>query len=62
MEAYEITFLSASVFALRPFVFLCTSPNFLVLWSSHRNRDGVVDIATGYELDNRGVGVRVPVV
>jgi hypothetical protein len=26
-----------------------------------RSRDGVVGIATGYELDDRGVGVRFPV-
>jgi hypothetical protein len=26
-----------------------------------RSRDSVVSIATGYELDDRGVGVRVPV-
>jgi hypothetical protein len=26
-----------------------------------RNRDSVVSIATGYGLDDRGVGVRIPV-
>jgi hypothetical protein len=27
----------------------------------HGNRDKIVDIATGYWLDDRGVGIRVPV-
>jgi hypothetical protein len=29
--------------------------------NNFRSRDSVVDIATGYRLDGRGVGVRVPV-
>jgi hypothetical protein len=29
--------------------------------SRRRRRDSAVGIATGYELDDRGVGVRVPV-
>jgi hypothetical protein len=32
-----------------------------VLHGAHRSRDSVVDIATGYGLDDRGVGVRIPV-
>jgi hypothetical protein len=31
--------------------------SYMLMW----NREGVVDIATGYGLDDRGVGVRVPV-
>jgi hypothetical protein len=30
-------------------------------WNLVRSRDSVVGIATGYGLDDRGVGVRVPV-
>jgi hypothetical protein len=42
-------------------------PVFFFVWYSlpdyagPRNRDSVVDIDTGYGLDDRGVGVRVPV-
>jgi hypothetical protein len=34
---------------------------FLSILVSDGSRDSVVGIATGYELDDRGVGVRVPV-
>jgi hypothetical protein len=34
----------------------------LGLFSDVRSRDSVVGLATGYGLDDRGVGVRVPVV
>jgi hypothetical protein len=33
----------------------------LLYVGSERNRDSVVGITTGYGLDDRGVGVRVPV-
>jgi hypothetical protein len=35
--------------------------NFLAYLFHNVRRDSAIDIATGYELDDRGVGVRVPV-
>jgi hypothetical protein len=35
--------------------------NFEMNITQERNRDSVVGIATGYGLDNGGIGVRVPV-
>jgi hypothetical protein len=35
---------------------------FRPIWITFKSRDSVVDIATSYGLDDRGVGVRVPVV
>jgi hypothetical protein len=37
------------------------NPNFTYAIECNGSRDSVVSIASGYELDSRGVGVRIPV-
>jgi hypothetical protein len=40
-----------------PYLFV---DHWMCIWKNYRSRDSVVGIATGYGLDDQGVGVRVP--
>jgi hypothetical protein len=42
-------------------VIVFISTEFMNIWNTIRSRHRVVIIATGYRLDDRGIGVRIPV-